>query len=342
MAEVEIIPYHERPASFYQEHVDNLFSAPAWIRVMEATYGFAFFTALNPETNHFLIFALVDRPVGQKVVSLPFSDYTVLDLEQAPELLQAIRRAHPTLPIVLRVATDEAAPVALGKPVRQAYYHRIKTSAADTSGNGPSGSFRRGTRKAIKAGVTVQRSYDPETLREFYALYHQLRMHKFASIPQPYAFFEQVRKEFIESEQGFILQARRGGEMIAAIIVLRYKNVWYYKFGCSAADSLEYRPNNLLFAELIRMAEESEEITEIDLGLSGTSESYAGLVRFKESTGGQRAHITYYEQLPEHYDPRPEQEFKSVLSSLTEVIVKNELDVATTDQFSQIMYSYFL
>ena len=342
MADITIIPYAERSETFYQERADHLFYAPAWIQVMTDTYGFRFFTALNTETNDFIIFALVDRPVGPKIVSLPFSDYTLIDLEQAAPLLTAIRQAYPTVSIVLRVATGISAPAVLGEPVRQAYYHRVDTTPSDTTERQLSGSFRRGVRKAQKAGVQVQQSYDQEALREFYVLYHQLRIHKFESIPQPYVFFEQVWEKFIRDRQGFILQARREGQMIAAIVVLRHKNVWYYKFGCSAMDSLEHRPNNLLFAELIRMATETAEIDEIDLGLSGTGESYAGLVRFKESMGGQRLHITYYEQQPTDYDPGPEKAFKAMLSSLTEVMVQNELDIQATDQFSQIIYPYFL
>ncbi len=342
MADISIVPYSERPAEFYRQRADHLFYAPDWIQVMIDTYDFAFYTALSTTTNHLMIFAVVDRPVGAKIISLPFSDYTMLDTEQAQPLIAAIRQAYPMLPMVLRVVTDDDAPALLGQPIRQAYYHRIATADGAAPQDRWSSSFRRGERKAKRAELEVLKSSDQKALKEFYALYHQLRLHKFASIPQPYAFFEQVWKKFITTGQGFILQARRQGEMIAAIVVLRHKDVWYYKFGCSALDSLTLRPNNLLFAELIRMAEEDPDTVEIDLGLSGTSDSYAGLVRFKESMGGQRRHITYYEEQPEGYDPVPEQKFKKMLSSLTKTIVDQKLDVSATDQLSQTLYPYFL
>ena len=345
MSDITIVPYHQLPSSFYQQHANNLFYAPAWIQVLKATYAFSFFTALDPTVNRFIIFALTDSPVGRKIVSLPFSDYTDIPIEQSVPLWQAIRQAYPAVPMVLRAAGANAfasddSP--LGKPVRQAYYHRVATQDATAAESNQSASFRRGTRKAVRSGVTVHCSHEREALREFYALYHPLRMHKFESIPQPYAFFERVWEGFIANRQGFMLQARHEGQLLAAIIVLQYRHVWYYKFGCSSLDSLEYRPNNLLFDKLIRMACEDASVAEIDLGLSGAGASYKGLVRFKESMGGQRNHITYYEQLPKGYNQQAEKEFKSLLSSITQVIVKNELDMDTTDQFSKIMYPYFL
>ena len=346
MSSVTLFPYHEQLPSFYHERVHNLFYSPEWISVLERTYEFSFFTALDPTTDHLLIVALVDNPVTQKIISLPFSDYTDLDPEAALPLLEVVREAYPSLPLILKTNVDKNQVAAkdhplLNNPTRQAYYHRVDTQDATAAVERFSSSFRRGIKKAKRSEVTVEGLTDETAMQTFYSLFYQLRLHKFESIPQPYAFFRQVWETFIKPQQGFVLQASRRGEVIAAIVVLQYQNVWYYKFGCSSLDSLEYRPNNLLFAELIRQASEHPDITAIDLGLSGAGASYEGLVRFKESMGGERLPITYYEHLPEGYDPAPEKAWKATLSSLTQIIVKNELDLDVTDQFSEIIYPYF-
>ncbi len=141
-------------------------------------------------------------------------------------------------------------------------------------------------------------------------------------------------------DRGFIVEAKRAGRIIASMMVLQHRKTLYYKFGCSLLDALEYRPNNLLFDALIRHAVEHQS-EYVNLGLSGTSESYQGLVRFKESMGGERHDITYFESRPPQYDSENEQKFKALLSSLTEVMVAAPLDADTTSKLSEKLYPYF-
>lgn len=338
MGSVEIVDYETIPVEFYQERVRNLFYATPWLRVLANTYGYHFRTAIDRATDQFIIFTVVEHFVGSKVVSLPFSDYTELDPEAGARLLPAIQEQYPTLPVVLKTTLPEAP--ALGEPVRRAYYHRINTQEAGLAHQNLSSSFKRGVKKARRDGVSVTLRRDEAAMQTFYAMYHQLRMRKFTSIPQPYAFFQEVFREFMAQDRGFIVQADYQNQAIASIIVLQHLDILYYKFGCSSEAALEVRPNNLIFDTLIRYAEEHR-FRGIDLGLSGTGSSYEGLVRFKESMGGVRNDITYFRTLPPGYDGRTEENFRQLLSSLTQVIVDQDLDVATTDQFSKLLYPYF-
>ena len=338
MGSVEIVEYEALDPEFYQERVRNLFYAAPWLRVLANTYGYQFHTAVDRSTDQFIIFTVVEHFVGRKVISLPFSDYTEIHSEAGARLLSAIQKQYPTLPVVLKTTLTDAA--ALGQPIRNAYYHRIDTQEAGQAQQRRSSSFKRGVKKAQRAGVKAVLKQDETALKAFYAMYHQLRIHKFNSIPQPYAFFLEIFKVFIAHDQGFILQAEHQEQVIASIVVLQHQDILYYKFGCSLEASLDMRPNNLIFDTLIGYAQQHQ-FKAIDLGLSGAGASYEGLVRFKESMGGVRKDITYFRSDPPGYDGQAEKEFKRLLSSLTQVIVEQEPDVAATDRFSEFLYPFF-
>ena len=340
---VEITPYDAREPSFYQRRVDNLFYSDRWLAVLQKTYGYEYMTVLHSPTGQFIIVTPLDHLTGKKVISLPFSDYTPIDAAYQASLLalvRALQEQYVGHRIVLRTALAPDDPVAssLGNPTRQAFYHRIDTSDPDRITQ--SSSFRRGVKKARKAGVTIEISTSEEALRSFYSMYHRLRFDKFGSIPQPYEFFRNVHREFIATGQGFMLQAWRQQQVIASIVVLQHRSVLYYKFGCSSQEFLAHRPNNLLFHQLIAWAVEKNCVA-VDLGLSGTSASYEGLVRFKESMGGVRHPITYFTLTPEGYDEQPERECKTMLSALTQTIVDQQLGAEATSQLSATIYPYF-
>ncbi|WKN45152.1 GNAT family N-acetyltransferase [Tunicatimonas pelagia] len=340
---VEIVPYDALESSFYKSKVNNLFYSSRWLAVLQKTYGYQWFTAWDTSSEYFILFTVIDNLTGRKIISLPFSDYTPVNpsnRESLPNIVLALREKYPHHQIVLKteLAADDPVAASLGKPTRHAIYHRIDTS--NPSQITQSSSFRRGVRKAKKAEVTTEVRTDEAALSTFYQMYHQLRLEKFNSIPQPYGFFQNIYQTFIEAEHVFVLQASRQQQVIASIIVLRHQATLYYKFGCSASDSLGYRPNNLLFHRLIEIAVEKKCHT-IDLGLSGTGPSYEGLRRFKESIGGVQHPITYFTLTPDEYDERTEKESKALLTALTQTIVNQKLEVEATSELSSVIYPYF-
>ncbi len=340
---VEITPYDALEPSFYESRVNNLFYSARWLAVLQKTYGYHWFTALDTSNEYFILFTVTDNLAGKKIISLPFSDYTPISAnyqESLPAIVSALREKYPHYQIILKTELETDNPIAssLGKPTRHAVYHRIDTS--NPAQISQSSSFRRGVRKAQKAEVTTEISTDEAALRTFYQMYHQLRFEKFNSIPQPYEFFRNIHQTFIQEEQGFILQASRQQQVLASIVVLQHQTTLYYKFGCSSSDSLAYRPNNLLFHRLIEIAVERNCHT-IDLGLSGTGPSYEGLRRFKESMGGVSYPITYFTLTPEEYDERTVKESKTLLTALTQTIVAQKLSAEATSQISSIIYPYF-
>ncbi|MGB5944427.1 MAG: GNAT family N-acetyltransferase [Leeuwenhoekiella sp.] len=333
----------EQPsAEFLELHGNFLFHSQEWLDVLKGCYDFDFYVVRQKVSNQYLIFALIKNSFEQKLVSLPFSDYageTNLKSSVVFDLLAALRAQFPKIPIIFksRMTTIDDCKLPL-ENIKQGFYHRINLKAKGITKpeNIQSSSFKRAVKKATKAGVQVEKGHSEKVLKEFHRLYYELRLAKFHIIPQPYSFFRKIFEIFIKNEKGFILKATHQGQTIAAVIILIFKNVWYYKFGASGEDNLGLRPNNLIFDELTRMAILSD-VEAIDLGFSGSGDSYAGLRRFKEQMGGEAEDINVYK-----YSGSPEFEGdKSLLSQLTKSIVEENLSQETVDKFSEILYPYF-
>lgn len=319
----------------------TLFGSAAWRGVLRESYGFSFFRVRGGGAAT-LPFATTGGRLRARAVSLPFADYLCTDTVPPADyraLADAVRAAHPELPIVLKTTYPHDAE-GLGAVVRKAYYHRVPTAAGTDVEQGLSGSFRRGVRKAQREGVRIERATDEEAVGAFYDLHRGLRFGKFGSLPQPMRFFEAIRKGFMTAGRGFVLLARHRGRVVAALVALRHRDVLYYKFGASAEDALGVRPNNLLFRELLHHAV-AEGYAAVDLGLSGAGPSYAGLRRFKEALGGRAQPVTYFRLDPPGYDAAAEQELGALLSALSRAVVEHHLGPDPTDAFSELLYPYF-
>jgi hypothetical protein len=319
----------------------TLFESAAWRRVIKQTYGFSFYHA-HDGVSASLPFAVTKSQLRPRVVSLPFSDYVTTDsLGPATyrDLTETVREAHPGHPLVLKTTFPHDTE-GLGAVTRKSYYHRVPTPSHEEVDGNMKSSFRNKMRQARRANVRVERTTSAEAMGGFYDLHRSLRFGKFGKIPQPRRFFREIRREFLLNENGFVMQATRGGEVIAALVALRHRDVLYYKFSASAKKHLEHRPNNLLMHALLHHAVE-QDLEAVDLGLSGAGPSYKGLRRFKESLGGQPRPVTRFRLDPPNYDDAAERELNNLLGNLSEAVVDHELDVEATDAFSERLYPFF-
>ena len=345
MSKVHLIDFFSKDDAFYHERAQSVFCSPAWVRILQKTYDFDCFAAIEPSSKAYFPYIQVDNFMGNKLVSLPFSDYTDLNTdtpEKYTSLIQALQLKHSKQSLVLKTtnSTDALGDANLwGEQIRKAYYHRIATGNIEEIKKKQSSNFKRNKAKAEKNGLSIQIKRDATALRQFYRLYYRLRINKFRSIPQPYSFFENVFDEFIAKDQGFIVEAIYENRTIASIVVLRYKKVLFYKFGASDVEHLELRPNNLIFDQLIMYAHKNG-FDEVDLGLSGVGDAYKGLVRFKESMGGVASNIVYYQKGNKLVSEQQKQQ-KTWLSALTDEIVASQTDIDTISKLSSLIYPLF-
>jgi len=343
MHSVNIFNFKDKPKSFYSIKSDCLFYDTAWIEVLEKTYGFRFFTAINQETQNYMILAFINNNFEKKLISLPFSDYVKLERNTWAEdevLLKAIEKEFPGVPITYKSTHPDIPENSWGIPFKKAYYHRIPTNNKDSLANLQKPTFMNKVRQAKKKGVEVRVNREKSAVNTFYNLYYELRISKFSSIPQPLVFFENIYKSFIKQGAGFFMEALYEEKVIASFLVLQSKNVLYHKSGCSSLEYLKLRPNNLLYDSLMEYAINNN-IEFIDLGLSGSSEAYAGLVKFKESMGGQRNEINVLGNKLAKEKLNSESPSHELVSSITEILVKEKADIKLINKLSEIIYPFF-
>lgn len=320
----------------------SLFSSRLWLRVLSETYGFPLFQAVDRAGATRLPFAVPNRSLLSHAISLPFSDYletSSISVSAYQRLLHTIADAYPTAPVICKT-TYSPSTDGLGDVDREAMYHRVPTSSHQAVDEQMRSSFLRNVRQSRECGVTIDRSTSSEALSQFYRLHRSLRFGKFGIIPQPKSFFESIRTVFLKQERGFVLRAHRRGRVIGAFLILQHGSMLYYKFGASAVDALDYRPNNLLFHTLLHSAVDRD-MKAVDLGLAGTSDEYAGLRRFKESFGGRPHPVTQFRIDPPGYDVERERELQNVFGQVTDAVVEHDANPDVTDAVSQALYPYF-
>ena len=342
---IEIYKYEDIPPQLLHDHATNLFYSSSWLSVLQQHYGCGYYATVNQESGELMLFAMIKCLAGRKLVSMPFSDYTCPGLLQPQALkkhVEAIRNAFPDLPVLLKVSfpdVSETSLDSLGKAAETGCLHRVETDRDVNLEKNMAASFRRGVRRARARGLRFETNCSREGLEQFYNLFYQLRMQKLGLIPQPFSFFEKVFEEFIQKGKGFFAEVRQDGELLASALVLCTQNGLYYKWGCSSLSSLVNRPNNLLFYELLHLAQR-EGFEYVDLGLSDRKVN-RGLIRFKRSMGGNESAINTFEFMPDDYPHETMERFKSIVNSMANIVVASRFDRETTESFSKTLYPLF-
>jgi hypothetical protein len=321
----------------------NLFDSIKWLKLLNREYSFEFFAVMDEDD--FLIVARIEKFGFTKIKSLPFCDYTIPSVKSSDvfnRLIQKLQSHFPNKLIELDFLEPSTIPEMDGKyeVAKKAYVHRVNTGSHKVIDSNMNGAFLRGVRKAKKSGLNVNYSKSREALKTFYEIYHKMRINKFGKLPQPKSFFDSIWRDFINSGNGFVIEVKKESIVYASAVVLEHNGRWYYKFGTSRDNLLDERPNNLLFFELFGMACDKN-ISQVDLGLSGLSRQYRGLVRFKNYMGGIPQNIYSLRIEPENYNDKYETELKRFTSEVTRQIISQDPGIQSTDKFSRLLYKYF-
>jgi len=335
MSQYEIIKFEEANNDI---STNNLFSSKNWIKVLQKEYGFEFYYFVLFNGEKVLIpFAVVKNLKGSLVISLPFCDYICtnnITTDNYLLFINTLKDRFPQHAIVLKTTYNST--LSFGRVIRKAYYHTIDLTVNIKY----SSAFLRGIKKANNNNLRIVHDNTLSGLSKFYELYGKTRIRKFNSIPQPFSFFKNIFEVFISNNLGDIIFVKHENIEIAAIITLKHNSTLYYKFGASDMKYLYLRPNNLIFDYLIRYAI-AKSFVSIDLGLSGESETYIGLRRFKESMGGVRKDITYYRIDPENYDYSHEEMVTTILTKYTKSLVDSNTKFKTIEKISTLIYHNF-
>jgi len=139
----------------------------------------------------------------------------------------------------------------------------------------------RNIRKAEREGIYVSEDHTPEGLRGFYHL-NCLTRREHGLPPQPLGFFERLREHVLEKGLGFLMMARYRQKAIAGALFLLFGGKAIFKYGASDRRYQEFRANNLVFRDAIRLLCGRGART---LSFGRTNFGHEGLRQFKLSWG---------------------------------------------------------
>ena len=270
----------------------SFFHGAAWTKVLAATYGFTpvWFAA----ENSLLPLMEVDSWLtGRRGIALPFTDdcaplcATEKDFQPLFQNAVEFGRSRNWKSIELRGGRKFSgeAPASLSF-----YGHSVNLVADDQLlFEKMDGSARRAVRKAEHDGVTAEVLQSEAAVRDFYGLQCRTRR-RHGLPPQPLSFFLNLWRHILSQNQGMVVLASQGGEIIGGAICFFLGGRAIYKFGASDFRRQHLRPNNLVMWTAMKWLARNGATT---LHLGKTSLANAGLRRFKLNLGAVEQTIEY-------------------------------------------------
>ena len=267
----------------------TVFHTSAWARVLSETYAYvpAYFTFIEEDRVAALLPFMEIRSwiTGTRGVSLPFTDDSApilpdglgFDAAMAQVIELAKTRGWRTVEIRGRVPGMENLPASA-----EYLSHDLDLTGGEES---LFSRFRpnvhRNIRKAEREGISVSEDGTPKGLLEFYRL-NCLTRREHGLPPQPIGFFERLREHVLEKGLGFLMMARHGQKAVAGALFLLSGGKAIFKYGASDRRYQEFRANNLVFRDAIRILCGRGART---LSFGRTNFGHEGLRQFKMSWG---------------------------------------------------------
>jgi hypothetical protein len=301
-----------RWAEFVQTHPRScIFHTVGWLEALRRTYGFEpiAFTTSPPgeELKNGLVFCRVKSWLtGNRLISLPFSDHCEPLFDSAEELTFAIRYLQADLGrqncryLELRPTWAN-----LGKadaeaelfPAKNYFLHRLslKPREGELFQGLDKDCVQRRIQRAERARLTEKCGNSDELLKYFYRLFVLTRArHRLP--PIPYDWFQNLVRCLGDAVA--IRLACQDETPVAAILTLRFRDVVYFKYGCSDTRFNRFGATPWLLWRAIAAAK-SAGASHFDMGR--TEESNRGLVAFKNRWVPRPTRLVYWrfpESLP--------------------------------------------
>ncbi len=327
--------------SCYEGCCSNLFKSPEWLKVISDSYKLHFQAVISDDNRYILPFCIVKDRFFVSLKSIPFGDYTLIYCPEdyLSHSLHYLQKLYPNFYIETSVVSEN--PPAVKDFNSEKYGYLIQIDIQKWKGKRERNeSYERNIRHAIHNGLYVKINRSLEGILAFYQLHEHLRINKFKKLPQPVRFFKNIYKEFIAKDKGFILEAWNENKLIASWVIIHHDKTLYYKFGASDIQNLYLRPNDLLFRYLIQYGNDIGCDT-IDLGFSGATKSYEGLIRFKSKEGGKKIPIYKLEYFPGNFNIELLENKTKRLNDITQKAI-NTKDMAIIRETSEKYYGKFV
>jgi CelD/BcsL family acetyltransferase involved in cellulose biosynthesis len=319
----------------------SLFSSPGWIEALNRTYGFEIMVSIvsHDDSASGVLFSTITDLRGERMVSLPFSDYCdplVSDPRVWHELIEPLLTSGN--PIRLRCLHNDLPINDSRFFVRKtAKWHAIELSRTeDELWNGLSGSARQNIRYARRSGVRVRIGKTMEDMFIFHRMHAQLRKRKYRLLAQPRLFFENLHQIFLMDDYSAVLLAELDGIPLAGILLLNWGTTAYYKFNASLDQRC--RPNDLLMWHAMLFGQQNG-LKKLDLGLSDSEQT--GLTRYKEKFSTEERTISFVERASSLNRALSEQDASKVLADMSQMLTNPAVPDEITWEAGDKLYRLF-
>jgi CelD/BcsL family acetyltransferase involved in cellulose biosynthesis len=328
-----------------QNTPSSLFHSPSWIQVLTDTYGWEACAHVllddGGEPRAGMPFCRISDVLGERTVALPFSDYCdpLVDDDQCWQLLVdcllperspiAVRCLHNSIPL-----KDERFAL-----VKQAKWHGLDLRPElESLWRGMHDSTHRAIRKSQREGLVVRMAQSEQELRAFFDMHLKVRKYKLGLLAQPFRFFQNIWRHFVDTHHGFLLLALYQDKIVAGDFFLEWKDTLYYKFNASLPADLSHRPNDLLIWEGIRYGK-ARGFKSLDFGLSDIDQE--GLVRYKRKFGTEEKIISFLRCAPNGSPTPVEKELRTLLTQLTHRFTNHLVPDPVTEGAGDDLYRLF-
>lgn len=283
----------------------SVFHSVAWLQALRRTYGYepVAFTTSPPtgELKNGIVFCRINSWLtGHRLVSLPFSDHceplcdSTEDVNFLIGYLQTALEHQQWKYLQVRPVNGNLSQTGDGTgcvPAATYFLHTLdlRPHLDDVFRNLDKDSVQRRIQRAERARLVEKSGRSEELLKEFYALFVITRSRHHVP-PSPYAWFRNLIH--CQGEALEIRLAYKDETPIAGILTLRFKDVVYYKYGCSDARFNKFAGTPWLFWRAIAAAK-SNGANEFDMGR--TQQDDTGLLAFKNHWVPQPKRLVYWQ-----------------------------------------------
>ncbi|HZZ41092.1 MAG TPA: GNAT family N-acetyltransferase [Acidobacteriaceae bacterium] len=291
----------------------SVFHTRAWLRALQATYGYRplVLTTCSPGAplTDALVFCEVNSWLtGRRLVSLPFSDHCEPLLNDAAALETLLLHARGAVEqqhykrLEIRPHSTPGQEAAGFELKGGAVLHRLDiTAPADPLFRSfHKDCIQRKIRRAERENLAYEEGNSEAQLNDFYRLM-TLTRRRHGLPPQPLRWFRELIAAFGPDLK--IRIVRKDGVAVASMITLSHRQTMVYKYGCSDASANKYGGTPMLFWQTIQEAKRNGQ-TELDMGRSDLDDP--GLSIFKEHWGSVPTPLTYWRYPAEASRTRPQ------------------------------------
>lgn len=233
---------------------------------------------------------------NKKIVSLPLTTYCdqLIPEQSLKEIIEYLINQYPDNKLIELKFLSNVIDKQDNFEFQDNYVNHIidldDKSAQDFFNNKFNKSFKRKVKKAEINGLIYEKAKSVSELKDFYRLLKSVRK-RHGLPPIPFGFFKNMWNMLEPKGMMFVPVIKFQGKIIAADIILKYKNIYYSEYSASDSDYFKLGPNQFLIWKLIQDAY-SNNIRKIDLGRANKSNK--SLIQFKEKLGSKAYSLNYY------------------------------------------------